>query len=827
MLQKLDARKALLESVLTTRPTSRVERLREEYLRPELKLFIDRDRIEARVMKETDGEPMVLRRAKAFAAIVREIPVEIFDDELLVGWFWGSPHGCSFSVRTDPTLENRLDQIATRERNPVAISDTQKKILQEEIIPFWKGRNGKWELSRTSPVYDDLFLPELNELMFINGSPFPNGYVSTRFTRGGHVGHTIANHEKVLEKGFLGIKQDAEERLSRLDLSDPEEVRKIPFFKGVVTAMAAAAEIGGRFAARARELARGQADPDRKADLLKIAAVCDRSPAHPAGTFHEALQTIWFVHILHWWETPHTAAISPGRVDQYLYPFYEEDIRKGRLTEQEAQELIDCYLLRFSAFVYNSVSDLEGHLTDALYGAAHHIDVGGYLPDGSDATNALSFMFIEGMMHTRLQEPNFGLLVHSRTPEDLLIKACQLCALGTGHPMFLNHDTMIGSLLGRGTDGGPTITLELARKASAFGCNEPAIPGMDSGMIIGTGVSAPMAFEFVLSNGWSRLYDCQLGLETGDPRSFASFDEFREAFRKQLAYMVEKSSTAYNIAEPLMAALDSTVFQSAMFGDCVEKGICREAGGARYNFGPFVPLSGSPDLADSLMAVKKCVFDERTVTMDELIDALDCNFEGHESLRRKLLDVPKYGNDNAEVDEQEAWLKHVFSQTVRERRNPRGGRFMPVEIPLSGFVERGATVGALPSGRLAGQPLADGIGPTLGSDTSGPTAVLNSVSRINHPEFTGGQTFNMRLDPALFDDPSGFKRMADFIRTFIDLKIHQVQFNIVSSDVLKDAQEKPDGYRDLMVRVAGYVTRFVELPTDVQNAIIARTEHQL
>ncbi|MEE8397731.1 MAG: pyruvate formate lyase family protein [Desulfobacterales bacterium] len=826
MLQKLDARKTMLQDVLTVQPSPRVERLREEYLRSELVLSIDRDRIEARVLGETEGEPLVLRRAKAFAAIVREIPVEIFDDELIVGWFWGSPHGCAFSVKGDPTLEYRLDELTTRDRNPVTISEEQKQILLEEIIPFWKG-NGKWELSRTSSLYDDLFLPELNDLMFVNGSPQPNGPINTRFMRGGHVGHTIANHEKVLEKGFLGIQKEAEDRLARLDLSDPEELKKIPFLKGVVIAMEAAAKIGQRFATRARALADDEKSPERKEDLLRIAKACDRAPAHPAETFHEALQTVWFVHILHWWETSGTAAISPGRVDQYLYPFYDRDIREGRLTEREAQELIDCYLLRFSAFTYNGVSDPEGNLTDALYGAAHHIDVGGYKPDGSDATNALSYMFIEGMMHTRLQEPNFGLLVHSKTPEDLLIKACQLCALGTGHPMFLNHDTIINNLLGRGTMGGPPISLELARTAATFGCNEPCVPGMDSGMIIGASISVPLAFEFALSNGWSRAHNRQLGPETGDPKSFASFEDFRDAFRKQLSWMIERASIANNIVEPLMASLESTVFQSALFDDCIEKGICREAGGARYNAGPFVSIQGSPDFGDSLAAMKKHVFDDKTITMDALLDALDRNFEGCESLHRKLLDTPKFGNDDDEADEQTVWLKHVFAEEVIKHKNTRGGHRTPVEIPLSGYVTGGTGVGALPSGRLAGQPLAAGIGPTSGSDMNGPTAVLNSVAKINHAEFFGGQTFNMRLDPSIFDDPSGFKRMADFIRTFVDLKIHQVQFNIVSSDVLEAAQEEPESYRDLMVRVAGYVTQFVELPRAVQNTIIARTEHGL
>lgn len=826
MLQQLKRENALLGNVLTAEPTARVERLREDYLGPELVASIDRERIEVEVLKATEGEETVLRRAKVFAAIVREMPIEIFEDELIVGWFDYEPHGIALPVKGDPGLDSRIEVLTSRERNRVKVTEEQQRILQEEIMPFWRGE-GRHLLRRNDAIYDNPPLPEIRDLMYFDGSERPNGIINTSRQKAGHVGHTISNNRKVFEKGFLGIKKDAEDRLARLDRSDPEELKKAPFLNGVIIAMEAAAELGGRFAGRARELAETEEDPDRREELLSIAKVCDRIPAHPPQTFHEAIQTVWFVHILHWWETRDTAAVSPGRADQYLYPYYQRDIEEGRLTRAEAQELIDVFLLRFSRYRAAAIAEPSGYLGEALWGNTHHIDVGGYKPDGSDATNDLSYMFIEGMMHSRMHEPNFGILVHSSTPDDLLIKACQLCALGAGHPMFLNNDAIITNMLSRGTLGGPPVTLELAREASAFGCNEPTLPGMESGFAICISAPAIQAFELTLRNGIRKKYNRQEGPATGDPRGFKTFDQFREAFEQQVSFIMEKTSITQNLIEPLIAKYDPTTFQSALIDDCIEKGICREAGGARYNFGPFTSLIGSADIGDSLAAIKKLIYEDQTVTWDEMMQALDNNFEGHEDLRQKLLAVPKFGNDDDYADEQTAWVRHVYARETIKHKNTRGGHRIPFEIPLGGYMSAGFRVGALPSGRLAGEPLADSVGPATGSDLSGPTSVIKSVGKVNNAEIYGGQTLNLRLDPANFEDETGFMRMSGFIRTLVDLKLHQAQINIVSSKVLKAAQEDPESHRDLMVRVAGYVAQFVELPKNLQDTVIARTEHSL
>jgi formate C-acetyltransferase len=715
-------------------------------------------------MKETEGEPMIARKAKLFQTIVREMPIDIFPDELIVGWYDPIPNNCPLPVKNDPNLENFLDTITNRERNPVLITDEQMREIEEEIIPYWKGQ-GNWERTRHNPAHYD---------------PVPEGFTPERWYNLSrtmaywHIGHFIPNNEKVLKKGFLGIKKDAEERLGRIDRTNPEEVKKIPFIEGVIMVMEAAASIGKRFATRAREL----------------------------------------------------AEISPGRMDQYLYPYYEADIKEGRITKNKAQELIDCFLLRPSWFLY-SLNSQKGYLLTDTAGIAQHVDVGGLRADGTDATTELSYMILEGMMHTRLVEPDVGILLHSRTPEDLLIKACQLCALGTGHPEFLNDDNIIVNLLSRATLGGELpITLEIARKASAMGCAEPTLAGMESGYC--TSVYIPLlpgVLESVLTNGRKGWLEGITPPKTGDPNNFESFEELREAFRKQLVWGFEMETIATNIGERLMAEFEPTLYQSALIEDCIEKGLCREEGGARFNFGPFVSTVGVTDVGDSLTAIKKLVFEEKKITIDQLVDALDKNFEGYDELRQMLLKVPKFGNDNDYADEQTAWVMRTFAQEGIKQKNTRGGHKIPVHIPLSSYVRAGAAVGALPSGRLAEEPLADSLAPTQGSDVSGPTAVLKSVGKINHAEVFAGISCNMRLDPMIFKEDSGFKMMADLLRTFVDQKIHHVQFNVISSDTLKAAQKEPDKYRDLMVRVAGYVARFVELPTAVQDSIIARTIH--
>ena len=831
----------LLKTFTTIELTDRTKKLRAFYLentkRTDPVYTIWFDRAIAKSMKETEGEPMVLRRAKAFAAAVEAFPVEIFPDEPFVGWIGGGPTDVPVGAeQLGARLEIEIDAYKF-------MSEEDRRIVKEEILPYWKGE-GDWKRHWFYSNYANL-PPETRELLY--GDPDPElkkiniitrskppamprvdmkeipgktdglgrGLISDGMTRH-HIGHCSYGYEKILKKGFLGVKKDAEDRLARLDWNNPDELRKVPFLKGVILAMEAAAGIGMKFAKEVRNAAKNETDPARKAELEGIAAICERVPAHPARTFHEALQSAWFTQILNWCETPIVFAVGPGKVDQYLYPYYENDIREGRITKAQAQELIDCWLMRFTQGVSPFIPQA---------GAAYHMDVGGLKKDGSDATNALSYLFLEGMMHTRLVEPNFGVLVHSKTPDEFLRKACELCVLGTGHPMFLNNDVFVENFLARGTLGGPPVPLELARTSGAIGCNEPHVANYDSEFNVGPFLLLPQMLELALSDGWSAYHGKFMGARTGDARNFQTFDEVQEAYLKQLAFFAHHCEIANKNSEITLAEHYPTIYASALIEDCIEKGIPREAGGARFNFGPCIATAGATDVGDSLIAIKKLVFDEKKISMAELVDALDKNFDGVDALREELLSAPKFGNDLDDVDDQVAWVMKTYCDEVVQHQNSRGGHLVPYQNPLVWYVSTGKLVGALPSGRKAREPLSDGISPTRGVDVSGPTAVFNSVGKIDNAAIFFGQTLNMRLDREVFASDAGVRMLSAMIRTFVDLKIHHCQFNLVSSEVLRAAQETPQDYSDLTIRVAGYVAYFTRLGRDVQNSIIARNEH--
>lgn len=771
----------LLDSIGTIQPAARVERLREAFMTLKSTPSIDRARIETRVMQETEGESMIRRRAKVFAALVREIPIDIYPDELLLGYSNVKPRGISVSPATGPGLEAMLAREGTVTSltnfagydtfNPGDFSKEEKRELLEEIIPYWKG-NGDYQKSFS-----------------------------------GHYGHNIIGYDKVIRKGFLAIKKDAEQRLARLDQSDPEELKKTDFLEGVVMAMQAAAELGKRFAVKARQKAQAEGDSNRKAELLRIAAVCDWVPANPARTFHEAIQSCYLTWVLQLWEIPTAGGQSVGRVDQYLYPFYKSDIENGRITKQEAQELIDCFLIK---------------LNHAPPVAA--VTVGGVKANGQDATNELSYMIIEGMMHTRLRQPFFSVQVHNKMPEDLLIKGCQLSALGTGHPQFINSDVLITQALARGNLGGSPMTLTDARAAAPIGCIELGIPGKDSGYLYYGSTNLAAAMELVLTNGVRRSDEKKIGLQTGDPRQFTSFEEVREAYRKQVAFMKRNTQIGGAKHEQRLIDLAPTVYESALIDDCIEAGVCREEGGAHYNFNTGCVANGSTDAGDSLAAIKKLVFDDKKMTMGELCDALAGDFAANADIRTKLLQAPKFGNDDDYADEQVAWVVHQWASEFTKMKNLRGGYGCPGGSPMQAYVPLGKAVGALPSGRHAWQPLAEAASPGAGSDVNGPTAVLKSMGKVDAVEVLGGLILNMRIDPAIVRN-GNVLRLTQLIRSFVDQKIYHVQINVISSETLRAAQKEPEKYRDLMVKVAGYNAFFTQLSEPLQDSIIARTEH--
>ncbi|KKN03444.1 hypothetical protein LCGC14_1107650 [marine sediment metagenome] len=794
---------AMWERYLTIETTPRVEILRQRYLNIQNKVVIDVARSRTQSRKETEGEPLVTRRAKSFSTIVKGVPTNIYPDELFVGWLFSEPRGTEIPFYSIPYtafgLEKELDTLSTRTIDPFLIDDEDKKILKEEIYPYWKEHN-----------YIPTIPPEAAKLGIKYAIPSPK------------VDHYVVNYPKVLKKGLLGIKRDAEETLDSLDLTDSEEVKKVPFLEGVILALETAAKIGKRFAIKAKSLAEVEEDGKRKAELLKIADICENVPANPANSFYEALQSVWFIHMMLGWELSFHGGISLGRADQYLYPFYKNDINEGRITKEQAQELIDCWFMRFSQSF--GLWTKGGFISQ--YTPGHHLDIGGLKADGTDASNELSHMFIEAIMHTPgMVEPAIGLLIHSKTPDDLLIKACQLTAIGSGNPQYVNHDVLVNNLLSRGaTVGGRPVTLEMAREfGGCVGCHEPSLHTMEGGWAVNQSQLLALTMELVMTNGWSRIFGKRRGLETGDPTQFKSFEEVRDAFRKQVVFEMKRGAIASNLGEQL---LQPTLFTSALTEDCIKNGKCREEGGARYSLGAVTTL-GTVDAGNSLAAIKKLVYDDKKITMEQLCQALESNFEGYEDILKMCLEAPKFGNDDDYADEMVVWVSHLVAKEAMKYKTTYGGTKYAYQVPMSSYVPHGLMVGALPSGRRSGAPVSDGVSPTMGSDMNGPTSVLKSVGKINNAELSLGQSLNMKLDPIIFEKEDGIRRLADLLRVFVDQKVDHIQINVVSAETLKAAQLEPEKFKDLVVKVAGYNARFVDLHKLVQDSIIARTEHGL
>ena len=800
------------EEVYENHPTDRFLRLRRCFLN-DLKptLEIDSTRSYTRVMMETEGEPMELRRGKAFAAVCREMRVVIAPDELIVGNTSVTRGGFKAEVEHITKFMSFLDSPA----RGCEISPEDEKELRDEIIPYWRG-NGNW-----GKTPEGQLKTALRNSFF--GLPDQWPYPAIEQAGGGYgvidYGHQAVDYIGVVKKGILGYLEEARERMNSLDITDPEDLLKAPFIQGVIIALEAAAEVGTRFAAKAREMAKTEKDPQRKNDLKKIAEVCDQVPAHPARTFHQALQTCWFVFILQTWETPGTRGISFSRLDRELLEYYDNDITAGRLSKADAQELIDCFLMQIPqiSWPYD-----DGHNYVAGDITVPHLSVGGLKENGSDATTPLSYAFIEGMMHVRLAEPNLSIAIHSKSPDLLLIKAAQLVSLGVGNPMFQNQDVITLGILARPQHGEKRVSIEEARVCSYVGCQEPFITGKDGVAVNTPYINTPLALELALNNGISRVTGQQVGPEQEDSKTFETYEDFEEAVKKQLKWLITTTVVTGNLRLKALGELRPTVFTSALLG-CIKSGVARERGGCDYHWGPAVFATGLPDLADSLSAVKRVVFEERKLSMAEVVDAIADNFEGHDEIWSALSKAPKFGVGDEMADGMMASITDFFCRETLKQKNIFGGHPLPTVQALYTFILHGFFLGALPSGRKAHQSLSTGIGPCNNAVLESPITVFNSVGKVDTALPSDGQSLNIRLDPFLFKVPEeGWKTVVNLVRSAVDEKLFHVQFNVLDQDTLIKAQKEPEEYKDLTVRVAGFCAYFVTLPEILQDEIIKR-----
>jgi len=786
--------------------TQRIVKLRQRYLGHTSSVCLERALATTEVFKETENEPMILRRAKGFKRYCETKTILIQDDELIVGNAGSKPRTAVICPEVNAFwLSRELDTIAIRPQDPYAITDEQKKILRELVLPYWKGKT----------VVERWFSQAPEDTKKLS---WETGVIDCEIKSQTGPGEFAIGYGDVLfPKGFDGIRNDAEGRLQSLDPADPENLDKINFLKAVILCCEGIATLGRRHAEKAREMAGKQADPRRRTELEKIAEICDWVPANPPRTFHEALQTVWFTQMALFFELS-APSYSLGRFDQCLYPYYARDVKEGNLTREQAQELLECLWIKLSEQCW-CLSNNAAYYFSGGSNSFQNLTIGGVTENGKDATNELSYMCIQATMDVRLCQPSLAVRLHKQCPEEFLTKVCELIRLGTGFPAVHNDEVGIKMLLKKG------VKMEEARDWCLVGCVEPNLSGkLHQWSDVGH-YNFGSAVEFALFDGLHMMTGKHLGLKTGDPRTFRTFEEFKDAVMKQLAHQIRHIVISSHIIEKAHSELCPTPFESSLVLDCVENGKCLMDGGARYNIGPGTLGIGLADGANSLAAVRKLIYDDKMIGYEDLVKALSSNFDGYEQIRQLCLNTPKWGNDDDYVDELAVELADFVVKEHEKYRTLHGTYLMPSLYPVSSHVPQGKVVGALPSGRKAGEPLADGISPNHGTDMKGPTAVLKSLSKINHEDIDGATLSNLRLDPSVLAGDEGLKRLATFLRAFLDLGIYHVQFNVVGQDTLRAAQENPEQYRSLLVRVAGYSAYFVELCPEIQDDIIARTVH--
>ena len=797
--------------------------------------------------KETEDQPIITRRAKAFSHILHNIPIIIRDEELIVGSNSIAPRGCqTFPEFSFQWLEDELDTVATRTADPFYISEQAKADLRE-VHKYWKGKT-------TSELATAYMAPEairaIDHNIFTPGNYFYNG-----------VGHVTVKYWEVLEIGYEGIMAKAQAELDHCNVGDGDYAERSRFLEAVIMSCQAVIDYANRYAKLALEMAEKCTDPQRKAELLVIASNCSKVPAKGATNFWEACQSFWFVQQLLQMESS-GHSISPGRFDQYMYPYYKKDIESGAITRTAAQELIDCIWVKLNDL--NKVRDAASAEGFAGYSLFQNLIVGGQNKDGEDVTNDLSFMCIEASMHVHLPAPSLSIRVWNGSPHDLLIKAAELTRTGIGLPAYYNDEVIIPALQNRG------LSLADAREYNIIGCVEPQKAGKTEGWHDAAFFNMCRPLELVFANGMDQGE--MVGIPTGDVTKMETFDEFYDAYKKQMEYCISLLVNADNAIDVAHAKRCPLPFLSSMIDDCIKRGKTVQEGGAVYNFtGP--QGFGIANMADSLYAIRQLVYQEKKFTMEELKEALAWNYgkgldeqsvrdittgilremtesgakvdadtaaavlksvmnaqmspekmARYQEIHDMIAEVPKFGNDLPEVDYFARDVAYTYTRPLQNFKNPRGGQYQAGLYPVSANVPLGGQTGATPDGRYAHTPVADGVSPSAGKDVNGPTAAASSVAKLDHFIVSNGTLFNQKFHPSALSGREGLEKFVALIRSYFDQKGMHMQFNVVSRETLLDAQAHPENYKHLVVRVAGYSALFTTLSKSLQDDIIRRTE---
>lgn len=811
------------EQTLTTREAIiarvRVNRMLEGFRDKSPRIAVGRARLMTESFRETEGLPIALRWAKAIENIANKIEIFIGNDELIVGRC-GPPgrYGILYPELRGAWLEKGLETLSTRKEGAFSFTKEDVEVIRGEIIPYWKGRT----------VFEAnlKLLPEdAKRVLYEKNDPYKSRFIVHDTTTERTSLQWSLDYEKVLERGFNGIKGEAEEKLASLNPYDRKNnYEKLPFLQSVIIVCQAMVTFAKRYANLARSMAKNNANKQRSKELLQIAEICEWVPGKPARTFREAIQSQWFSQVGSRFETFHGGQIGNGRIDQYLYPYYKRDIEEGRITDEEVLELLEELWLNMAQCVCFHQSGTHGH-----YEAYPHFEqttIGGQTKDGHDATNKLSYLILQSKKEFPLDFPDLSARIHSRTPERFLLRICELIKEGTGFPKLLNDEEIIPYFLAKGAP------LQEAREYCGSGCSEVRLLNRDTNMTANSMVNLGAAVEMALNDGRLRLNGGeQVGVSTGNARHFATFDDVMNAFKLQVENLARYVFIQDRIADTIRPYMLAAPIESCLHNLCMKSCLDIHQGGRIEGglvIGSWDPM-GFGTAVDSLVAVKKLVYDDKVVTMDELIEALEANFEGKEVLRQMCLNAPKYGNNDPYPDSIGRELEDFFRSISDRYTKLYGGRLDLRYVPVTAHVASGAVVGATPNGRKAREPLSDGISPSQGADVNGPTATLMSVAATKQSKYEHIQSrlLNIKLSPQAVAGEGGTKRLAALIRTWCDLKLWHIQFNIINNETLKAAQKDPEKYRNLLVRVAGYSAYFVGLSPALQDEIIKRTEHNL
>ncbi len=778
----------------------RVAQLRQKSLDEHPWLSIERAALITDFYQQTTETSVPVRRALALKYILENKSIYIGERELIVGERGPAPKGTPTFPELCCHTEDDLEILDTREKISYAVTDEAKRVQRDKVIPYWRGRSIRDLLFREmTPQWKDAY----------------EAGIFTEFMEQRAPGHTVLG-DVIYRKGLLDLKQDIQRSLEALDFfNDSEAYEKQQELRAMSIAADAVIRFAERHAEIAEQLAEAETDPVRLQELQAIAQVCRHVPAHTPRNFWEALQSYWFIHLgvvteLNTWDS-----FNPGRLDQHLYPFYQRGLDEGTITREQARELLQCFWVKFN----NQPAPPKVGVTAAesgTYTDFANINTGGLRPDGSDGVNEVTYLILDVIDEMRLLQPSSNLQLSKKNPDRFLKRGLEVVRKGWGQPSIFNADMVVEELLRQGK------SIEDARCGGTSGCVETGAFGKEAYILTGY-FNLPKVLEITLNDGFDPRTRKRIGIRTGDPRTFSSYEELFAAFRKQLKHFVEIKIRGNNVIERLYADYMPAPFLSILIDDCIAKGKDYNAGGPRYNT-TYIMGVAPGTCTDSLSAIKHHVFHEKTVSMDELLSALSNNFEGVEKLRLRLWNrTPKYGNDDHRADDILRTVFDTFFEEINGRPNTKGGTYRVNYLSTTCHVYFGSVTGATPDGRFAWQPHSDGISPTQGADLHGPTAVICSAAKMDHAR-TGGTLLNQKFTPSLVQGEEGVQHLLHLVRSYFRMDGHHIQFNVVSAETLRAAQKNPEQYRDLIVRVAGYSDYFCDLTTALQNEIIARTE---